>query len=580
MLPNPKNRVCGLILSLLLLTLAASAESFDWSAAGQIAVQHGGRVKPLDTFARELVQQVYGSSSFEGQNPVETYFHWMSDGEKWAGEELFYIPKGPLREAMKLSQRHGNHFKMTDLQSNSGLMQLARDAQTADEAGEKLSFVQTKGNELLNRMGTLSAAFSHDVPRFVPTNGGDPNANWLDMPDVLGRFADSALVPDNAVVTDTLQALAIAFSGMYMSLRDDRPDIFNTSARVFLQMQAGLMEGQDVLRSQLKWESVLNALRPFHVAKWLLAGALLSFLLAYRAGWGRLRYIGMAAMTGGWLLFTTGMALRAYISGRAPWSNMYESLLAIGWALVLIALIYEWIRRDNMLAIVGSALGALILGVAHFASLDRGINQLVPALQSYWLNYHVIITLSSYACFTIAMGIGHVVLISAVRSKGTMTPSLQSFAKANLKIIQVGTLLLITGILLGAVWANVSWGRFWGWDPKETWALITWFVYIVFLHGRSAGWLGWRGLAAYSVGAFPIVIMTYYGVNFYLSGLHSYGAGSAPGLPWQLFVYTGIEGVFLYWAMSRLKGVMPVRPKKPQSKIEIPNLPKTSAEAH
>ncbi len=128
--------------------------------------------------------------------------------------------------------------------------------------------------------------------------------------------------------------------------------------------------------------------------------------------------------------------------------------------------------------------------------------------------------------------------------------------------MQVGCLLLVTGILLGAVWANVSWGRFWGWDPKETWALICWFIYIASLHGRAAGWLGWRGMAAYSVAAFPVVIMTYYGVNYYLSGLHSYGAGSAQGIPWQLFVYLGLEGVFLVWALAKLKGTVPRRPGK------------------
>jgi cytochrome c-type biogenesis protein CcsB len=211
---------------------------------------------------------------------------------------------------------------------------------------------------------------------------------------------------------------------------------------------------------------------------------------------------------------------------------------------------------------VGSILGAAVLTVAQAASLERGINVLVPALQSYWLNYHVIITLSGYACFAIAMGIGHAVLVTGMRANGEVTPALARLTKANLRIIQIGSLLLVTGILLGAVWANVSWGRFWGWDPKETWALICWFVYIALLHGRSAGWLGWRGLAAYSVGAFPVVIMTYYGVNYYLSGLHSYGAGSAPGVPWQIFAYMGLEGIFLMWTLGSLRGKVPVRSKK------------------
>lgn len=255
-----------------------ASEAFDWKTAGHIAVQHGGRVKPLDTFARELVQQVYGESNYKGQSPVETYFHWMADGEAWSEIELFYIPKGPLRDALELPDNHDSRYKMSTLQQSMSLMKLARDAATADEAGEKLTFVQARGNELLNRMGTLSAAFTHEVPHFVPTNGGDPQSEWLAMPAVLRNFEDSSLVPENATVKDTLQAFAISFSGMYMSVRDERPDIFNTSVKVFLSTQEAVLEHQDYLRSNLKWETALNSVRPFHVSKWLLAGSLLSLI--------------------------------------------------------------------------------------------------------------------------------------------------------------------------------------------------------------------------------------------------------------------------------------------------------------
>ena len=168
--------------------------------------------------------------------------------------------------------------------------------------------------------------------------------------------------------------------------------------------------------------------------------------------------MGLTGLIGGLVLYTAGLAMRAYIAGRAPWSNMYESLLAIGWAAVVIALIYELVRRDRVFGMVGALWAAVALSIAQFASLDRGINPLVPALQSYWLNYHVIITLSGYAAFALTMGLGHAVLIAGVNSRGEVTPRLAQLAKANLRIMQVGCLLLVTGILLGAVWANVSLG--------------------------------------------------------------------------------------------------------------------------
>ena len=539
---------------------------FDWDRAGQIAVQAGGRVKPLDTYSRELVAMIYGSATYQGEHPVQTYFRWMADGERWAHEPMIVLSKSELRTRMGLGDSKEKRFALHDLQGNRALIDIMHEGQQAEATGEKLTFTQSKAAELLNRMHILNAVFTHEMPFMVPTHAEDPMVPWLSMPTALNAL-DSAAIMNMAgdqPVSDTLQALALAFTGMYHSVSDGRADVFNTAVNVFIETQQDLLKAQPATLSQLNWEIWYNRIEPFYLAKLFLLGGFLFYALSLKRGWEKLRAGGLFGLVLGLLSYTTGMAMRAYISGRAPWSNMYESLLAIGWAMLLISVIWIIIKHEKIIGMVASLLGVFILGIARFASLDRGINPLVPALQSYWLNYHVIIVLSSYACFAIAMGIGHAVLINAVRTKGEVTPGLLSLTKINLKVIQVGCLLLISGILLGAVWANVSWGRFWGWDPKETWALICWFVYIDLLHGRSAGWLGWRGLAAYSVGAFPVVIMTYYGVNYYLSGLHSYGAGSSPGIPWQVFAYLGFEAVFLYWALSKLRGVIPPRPKKPR----------------
>ncbi|HEY3296957.1 MAG TPA: cytochrome c biogenesis protein CcsA [bacterium] len=541
----------------------AELKGFDWNLAGQIAVQANGRIKPLDSFARETVSAICGKASYEGQHPVETYFRWMSDGDYWHGQPLLYLPKGKLRSELKLEDHTGSRFSFAEMQDARELMTLAMAGEDARAAGGKASFVQTKAAEFLDHMNVLSGVFTHEAPLFVPAAASADGENtWRSMPGVVAMFSDSALLDSNSkTVSDTLQTLTLAWAGLYNSVRENRGDIFNISARMFAEVQQKMLP-QPVVFSKLAWEYWYNRLKPFWWARLLLALGFAGFLFSLRQGYERFKTAGLMGLAAGFVLYTAGMAMRAYVSGRAPWTNMYESLLAIGWAVVLISMLYELAKRERIFGMVGGILGAVILTIAQAAALDRGINVLVPALQSYWLNYHVIITLSGYACFAIAMGIGHGVLISGVRSKGEVTPSLSKLTKANLRIIQVGTLLLVTGILLGAVWANVSWGRFWGWDPKETWALICWFVYIALLHGRSAGWLGWRGLAAYSVGAFPIVIMTYYGVNYYLSGLHSYGAGTAPGVPWQILAYMVVEGAFLFWALGQLRGKVPVRAKK------------------
>jgi len=542
------------------------SDAYDWEMAGQIAVQSGGRIKPLDSYAGELVKSVCGKSRYAHEHPVETYFHWMSDGEHWASQPLLYLPKGNLRERLGLEGAEGNFFSLFDLQRRTELHDVVMEAQARQSAGEKLTFTHSKALDLLARMQTLGDVFAHEEPRFVPVTG---DGEWRAMPALLLALEDTAVAPP----PETEHALALGFVAMYNSLRDERADIFTMGTQVFVETQREMLAASPKLLGRLEWELRLNRLQPFLWAKLLLALSLLIYLFSFRRGWTSLRSGGLAALILGWILYTSGMALRAYIAGRAPWSNMYESLLAIGWALTLIAIIFEAIRRDRVFAISGAILGALVLGLAQFASLDRGINPLVPALQSYWLNYHVITTLTGYACLALAMAVGHAVLVAGVRSRGEVTPTIAALAKANLRIVQIGTLFLISGILLGAVWANASWGRFWGWDPKETWALICWFVYIILLHGRSAGWLAWRGMAIASVAVFPVVIMTYYGVNYYLSGLHSYGAGSSPGIPWQVFAYLGAETLFLAWAIFRLRGTGRPRPpaeKSPDASVSTP----------
>lgn len=533
-------------------------EQYEWEMAGRIVVQHGGRVKPLDTFAREMVKSIYAKDSYQGQHPVETYFRWMADGSRWVNEPILYLSKGDLRTELGLADHQGNYFTVGDLQGHPRLREIVMEGMAADQAGQKPDFTQTQASDLMNRLAMLNAIFNHNVPLLVPPPDGDPLTTWETMPDLLFRV-DS----DSSSASEAEASLALAFAGMYHSLHDGRADMFNTSASVFINTQMALLQNHPEVISGLDWEVAYNALHPFMWARILLIAAFVLFLFSLKEAWIRLKPLAVTAMLGGIVMYSAGMIMRWYIGGRAPWSNMYESLLAIGWSLLIVALIFELVKKDRIFGLSGSAMGAVVLGIAAYASLDRGINPLVPALQSYWLTYHVIIILASYACLALAMMVGHGVLISAVRNKGEQNETTKRWSWANLKIMQLGSVLLILGILLGAVWANVSWGRFWGWDPKETWALITWFVYIIFLHGRSAGWLLWRGLAVASVAAFPVVIMTYYGVNFYLSGLHSYGAGSTPGIPWEAYAYLGAEVIFLGWVFYAMRGTW--RRRRPKS---------------
>ncbi|MFN3822212.1 MAG: cytochrome c biogenesis protein, partial [bacterium] len=184
------------------------------------------------------------------------------------------------------------------------------------------------------------------------------------------------------------------------------------------------------------------------------------------------------------------------------------------------------------------------------SGLSPGVDTLVPALQSYWLNIHVVVLLIGYACATLAMLLGHATLFSEAlypRDRARML----SLSNATYRSVQLTMLFIFAGTILGGVWAHEAWGRYWGWDPKETWALITWFGYLGVAHARFAGWLNPRGLALASIGVFPLVLMTYYGVNYLLSGLHSYAGGESASIPPLIIAFLVLETLVMLVGITK-----------------------------
>ncbi|MFH1349549.1 MAG: c-type cytochrome biogenesis protein CcsB [Pseudomonadota bacterium] len=214
--------------------------------------------------------------------------------------------------------------------------------------------------------------------------------------------------------------------------------------------------------------------------------------------------------------------------GHAPLSNLYESLIFFAWALILLYLIVEWRTKNRSIGTFATPLAFLIMAYASFGSIDSRIQPLVPALKSNWLIAHVITCFVGYAAFGIAFGLSIMYLLKRLDQKEKrhlffkLIPGSPILDELSYQMTVIGFILLTLGIITGAVWAHSAWGRYWGWDPKETWSLITWFVYAALLHSRMIR--GWRGkkLAILSIIGFFCVIFTYLGVNLILSGLHSY----------------------------------------------------------
>lgn len=222
----------------------------------------------------------------------------------------------------------------------------------------------------------------------------------------------------------------------------------------------------------------------------------------------------------GALAQTLYMILRWVAAGRPPFSNMFESLVLFAWTIVVIYLALELRRRIPILAAATALLAVLTL--AYASTFESKIEPLMPALRSNWLTVHVFTCFLAYGSVTIAMVSGVGYLIAGRRNSEKSAEWKAAFESVTDKTISFGFLFLTIGIISGAVWANSAWGTYWSWDPKETWSLITWFVYAIYLHCRYMR--GWRGQAAawISIIGFASVMFTYLGVNFLLSGLHSY----------------------------------------------------------
>lgn len=230
---------------------------------------------------------------------------------------------------------------------------------------------------------------------------------------------------------------------------------------------------------------------------------------------------------------TIGLILRWVESyhlgiGHVPLSNMYDSLIFFPWAIILLYLVVEWRTGNKTIGVFVTPLAFLSMAYSSFTV--QTIQPLVPALKSNWLTAHVITCFFAYAAFALSFGLSLMYLFKDRNSSKTenrfvkLIPDLEILEELSYQMVVIGFLLLTLGIITGAVWANSAWGSYWSWDPKETWSLITWFIYAAMLHSRMIS--GWRGkkLALFSIIGFCCVIFTYLGVNLLLAGLHSYAS--------------------------------------------------------
>jgi cytochrome c-type biogenesis protein CcsB len=522
-----------------------------------LPVQDAGRLKPYDTLARESLELIHGKLKYKGKDAIEVVTTWMVIPEQWDEMELVEVRHKGLRDALKLDGEK-IHYSVIELMSNSRLPLVLQEMRSRRETGEKLNPYFQAVQRLENQIGLYQAFKLGKALRVVPNRETD---TWLDVSELQephhGRFREvaSAFVQSIAAATGgegekpsaekqkaAEEALAKAVAAFVDGARQEAPDKYASSTAI-------------------KAEVHYNA---FHPIKWswvcyLLSGVgFIAFLVNRRDRW---RMFGWWFFGIGMALHTYGMALRIYLAGRPPVSNMYETVIWVPFgALLFAALIYRS-QRNLLIMIAANVIAVLCLILTDLAPtvLDDSIQPLEPVLRStFWLTTHVLIITISYAAYFLAFALGDWVLFCYLKDEKKYAVTINQSVQAIYRAIQIGCVLLAAGIILGGVWADYSWGRFWGWDPKETWALIAFLGYVALLHARLTGLVRAFGTAAGAVVAFSLVVMAWYGVNFVLgAGLHSYGFGAGGVEYVSAFVFAHIlfVGFAIAVRRSRLKAM-------------------------
>jgi ABC-type transport system involved in cytochrome c biogenesis permease subunit len=310
--------------------------------------------------------------------------------------------------------------------------------------------------------------------------------------------------------------------------------------------------------ADMQREVTFNRVRPVRVAWIVLAIALVASLV----GWSRksklLDAVALGGLVAGFAVMTWGILTRWAIGDRVPAANMYESLLFLAWGVGLFAVIALVFMRSNKLLIMNANAGAaLTMLLTDVLPMDGFIHPVPPVLSGTpWLAIHVPIIMVGYAVLALGVVIAHLQIGYQV-----LAPARTDLAGKATDLLywymHVGNILLIVGILTGSIWAASSWGRYWGWDPKEVWSLVAFLAYMAILHGRWDKLIGSFGVAALSIVAFQTILMTYLGVNYVLgTGLHSYGFGDSPVLTWMV-VIAAAESAFLLWAWAAYRRQRP-----------------------
>jgi cytochrome c-type biogenesis protein CcsB len=509
----------------------AHAEKF-----GRLVIQDaGGRMKPINTFSSELLRKVSHSNEYKGMNPDQVFLSISQYAQFWIEIPLIYIKGGndSIRKiiGVDFKAKYAPFISFFDDKGNYKLSPYLDAAYKAANPNQfEKDFVETD-----KKVNLMESALSGRILKIFPIPN-DANNKWVSSLEL----GEAGLKGMDSTYTKSVLPLYFGSlnnasqSGDYKNA-DDLVESINGFQKKF---GGNVRPTDDKITAEILYNKfdILQKL-PY----WYLFASILMLLFTIIQIFKETKvmrvlvnsmHIIIAAL---FVLHTFTLGARWFISGHAPWSNAYEAIVYVAWATMFFGLAFD--IKSKLTVAAAAFVTAIILSAAYMNWIDPEIANLQPVLNSYWLMIHVAVIVASYGPFALGMILGFVSLLliffTNKKNKAKMDLNIMEITYINELALTIGLILLTIGNFLGGQWANESWGRYWGWDPKETWALISIMVYAFVIHARFVPAL--RGKWMFnllSMFAFVSILFTYYGVNFHLVGLHSYASGEAHSLNW------------------------------------------------
>jgi cytochrome c-type biogenesis protein CcsB len=518
---------------------------------GRLIIQDaGGRMKPVNTFSSELLRKVSHMESYKGMNSDQVLLSMTQYAKLWIEVPLIYIKAGndSIRKIIGVDKeaQYAPFISFFDEKGNYKLSPYLDDAfKNANPNQFEKDFIETD-----KKVNLMESALSGRILKIFPIPN-DANNKWISylelnesgmkgmdstytksvLPLYFGTLTNAADTKNYKTANELLESIngfQKKFGAKVRPSEDkisleilyNKSDIFKNLFMAYFTIGC-LMLIFTILNIIFEKKLLRIAINSFHVIIGILFG-----------------------------LHTIGLIARWFISGHAPWSNAYESIIYVAWATMFFGLAFD--RKSKLTVAASAFVTSMILFAAFMNWIDPEIANLQPVLNSYWLMIHVAVIVASYGPFALGMILGAVslllILFTNEKNKAKMDLNIQEITYINEMALTIGLIMLTIGNFLGGQWANESWGRYWGWDPKETWALISIMVYAFVIHARFVPSL--RGKWFFnlmSMFAFVSILFTYYGVNFHLVGLHSYASGEAKSLSW---IWISLGAIALFGAIS------------------------------